>query len=187
MADASVRVARADDTPAVGAVQARAWREAYAGLLPPGLLDGLDPAALAAGWREAVVRPPTPRHRVLVALAGTRVVGFAAPGPAGDPDCDPRVDAELHALLVDPPAQRAGHGSRLLAAAVDSLRELGFTRALAWVNAAEQTPLAFLTGAGWGRDGAERTLDLRGDGGVLVAQVRLHTDLSPAPSPGGGA
>jgi hypothetical protein len=35
----------------------------------------------------------------------------------------------------------------------------------------------FLTDAGWAPDGAHRELDLRGDGEVLVKQVRLHTDL----------
>ena len=39
-ADVSVRVAWADDAPAIAAVQVRAWPELYAGLLPAEVLPG---------------------------------------------------------------------------------------------------------------------------------------------------
>jgi len=48
-ADVSARVAWADDAPAIAAVQVRAWRASYAGLLPDDVLGALDPAELAAG------------------------------------------------------------------------------------------------------------------------------------------
>src|SRR5689334_23769018 len=38
----------------------------------------------------------------------------------------------INTLLVEPRWGRRGHGSRLLAAAVDLAREEGFTRALTW-------------------------------------------------------
>ena len=183
MADASARPARAEDAPALGELQARAWSAAYAGLLPAEVLQGLEPQALAQSWREALEAPPDRRHVVLLALAGNAPVGFAAVGPAEDPDLDPAVDADLGLLLVDPDARGRGHGSRLLAAAVDTLQELGFARAHAWVPAADGVFLAFLTGTGWAADGARRTLDLRGDGAVVVEQVRLHTALSEGSEP----
>jgi hypothetical protein len=46
-----------------------------------------------------------------------------------------------------------------------------------WLPAADDALRAFLTSAGWGPDGAHRTLDLTGDGNTTVKQVRLHTAL----------
>jgi ribosomal protein S18 acetylase RimI-like enzyme len=176
-ADVSVRVAWAEDAPAIAAVQVRAWRSSYAGLLPAEVLDGLDPDDLAAGWRNALDRPTDARHRVLVALERNLVTGFVVTGPAGDPDSDPVSDGELTDLTVDPHKRGAGHGSRLLQAGVDTLVADRFTRAVSWLPAEDDDLRAFLTEAGWGPDGAHRTLDLLGDGSTTVKQVRLHTSL----------
>ena len=48
---------------------------------------------------------------------------------------------------------------------------------MSWLTATDDTLRAFLTEAGWGPDGAHRTLDLVGDGSTTVRQVRLHTAL----------
>ncbi len=176
-ADVSVRVAWADDAPAVAAVQARAWGATYAGVLPAEAL-ALDPEATAAAWAEAMRRPGDARNRVLVALERNRVVGFAVVSPAADPDCDPVVDAELQELTVDADERGRGHGSRLLQAVVDTLRADGFGRAVTWTMAADDDPLRrFLADAGWGPDSAHRELDLDGTGSTTVRQVRLHTAL----------
>ena len=83
-------------------------------------------------------------------------------------------------LLVTPDAGGAGHGSRLLMACVEHLRAEAFERAYTWVGA-EVAQRAFLVGAGWAADGAHRELDLRDDRAVVVAQVRLHTDIRAVP------
>jgi ribosomal protein S18 acetylase RimI-like enzyme len=170
-------VAWADDAPAIAAVQVRAWRASYADLLPTELLDALDADEIAAGWRDALSKPPDARNRVLVALERNLVTGFAVTGPATDPDCDQVADGEVTDLTVDPHQRRAGHGSRLVHAAVDTLKADRFTRAVTWLAAADDETRAFLTASGWAPDGAHRTLDLTGDGTVQVKQVRLHTDL----------
>lgn len=176
-ADRSVRVAWADDAAAIGAVQARAWRESYAPVLPASLLEQIDEAAFAETWSAAIARPPTAQHRVLVALERNTVVGFAATAPSEDPDAQP-TDGEIVALHVDPEWLGAGHGSRLLAAAIDTLRADGFTRARIWQVVGDDALRAFLEPAGWAPDGAHRSLDLTGDGTVTLRQVRLHTELS---------
>jgi hypothetical protein len=54
---------------------------------------------------------------------------------------------------------------------------------VSWLPAEDDTLRTFLTEAGWGPDGAHRTLDLLGDGTTTVQQVRLHTtfvDVTPA-------
>jgi ribosomal protein S18 acetylase RimI-like enzyme len=177
VADRSVRVAWADDAVAIGAVQARAWRETYASVLPVDLLAEVDAGAFAEHWRTAITAPPTAKHRVLVALERNTVAGFAATAPSEDPDAEPG-DGEIVAFHVDPGSFGAGHGSRLLAAAVDTLRADGFVRTRIWVVVGDDTLRAFLESAGWAPDGAHRELDLTGDGTARLRQVRLHTDLS---------
>jgi ribosomal protein S18 acetylase RimI-like enzyme len=177
LADRSVRIAWADDAVAIGEVQAHAWRETYASVLPPELVSEVDAAGFAERWRTAIATPPTAKHRVLVALERNTVVGFAATAPSEDPDAEPG-DGEIVAFHVDPAAFGAGHGSRLLSAAVDTLRADGFARARIWVVVGDDALRAFLAPAGWAPDGAHRELDLTGEGTAPLRQVRLHTDLS---------
>lgn len=176
-ADVSCRVAWADDAPAIAAVQVRAWRASYAGVLPADVLETLDPDTLATTWATSLSRPPDARNRVLVALERNLVTGFAVTGPATDPDRDPVADGELGELTIDPSKRGSGHGSRLMQACVDTLAADRFRRAVTWLGATDDETRAFFTAAGWGPDGAHRTLDLTGDGSVIVKQVRLHTDL----------
>jgi GNAT superfamily N-acetyltransferase len=178
--DAGVRPARPDDAEAIGAVHARAWQVSYAELLPDRADAALAPESLAASWREAVVDPPSREHRVLVATAGPQVVGFAALSPAGDADTDPTADAELVVLLIDPERTHQGHGSRLLNASADTLRDRGFQRVIAWVPEPDGDRKRFLQDAGFAADGGSRLLDAAGDGTTTVREVRLSASLSLA-------
>src|SRR4051812_23388519 len=125
MADVGVRPARREDADAVARIQVRAWLAGYQDVVPTAALAEMtSPQALATWrerWAEAAAAPPSPRHRLLVAVEADTIMGFAAYAPAEDPDHDPATTAELVTLLVDPDRGRAGHGSRLLAATVDLL------------------------------------------------------------------
>lgn len=176
MADASVRPAVADDASGIARIQAAVWHAVHSDL-PEAVLDAVGSAEAAAQWATAATDPPSPRHRVLTALAGERVVGFAALAPASDPDTVPALDGELLALCVDPADSGGGHGSRLVNAAADLARIDGVAHLHAWLSDAEADLRAFLVGAGWAADGATRSLDLVGDGVVLVDQTRLRTAL----------
>ena len=81
-------------------------------------------------------------------------------------------------LTVDPGERGKGHGSRLLQAAIDTMRADRFTRAVLWAIASDDALRRFLTDAGWAPDTAHRELDLDGEGTTLVKQVRLHTQFS---------
>ena len=175
--DVSARIAWSDDAPAIAALQLRAWREMYAGLVPADALP-TDLEAATAAWQVGLAAPKDARNRVLVALERNRVVGFAITTPATDPDCDPVADAELMELTVDPDERGKGHGSRLLQAAVDTMRADRFTRSVTWAIASDDALRTFLTEAGWAPDTAHRELDLEGDGTTVVKQVRLHTQFS---------
>ena len=114
---------------------------------------------------------------MLVALEGEQQVGFAAFGPDADrqpDDPDPERTAAISTLLVEPRWGRRGHGSRLLAAVVDTARAEGIRRLVAWVPAADTASLDFYRSAGWAADGLQRGLDT---GAGTVAELRLHAAL----------
>lgn len=177
MSVVGVRAAYPSDVEAVVDIQVRAWREGYAPVMPASALAEMTGDEAAGLWRErwaeAVAAPPSPRHRLLVAVDEGVITGFAAHAPAGDPDQDQAVTGELLTLLVDPTRRRSGHGSRLLAATVDHLREDGCTTAVTWVFAADDVLRGFLTTSGWAPDGAHSKVDM----GEPVSMVRLHTAL----------
>ena len=169
----SVRLARTSDVDDVAAVQVRAWRAAYGGVLPADVLDALDPSDIALEWGRALLMPGA--SRLLVALDGNaRVVGAAAIGPSSDPDAAGA--GELSLLVVDPDAWRCGHGSRLLAASVDMLAQMGHREALTWVPLADEPRRAFLQSAGWGPDSAYRDLESVDD--RTVREVRMGTVIA---------
>jgi GNAT superfamily N-acetyltransferase len=180
VADVAVRSARSGDVPEIARIQVETWRTAYRQFLPAAVLAGLTVERAGAAWAAAVDTPPSPRHRVLVATEQEWTVGFAAVGPSDEDDAAPG-EAAVAALLVEPRWGRRGHGSRLLAAAVDHLRGDGMTRAVAWVPEGDPATGAFYTSAGWERDGLTRTLEA--DGGT-VREARWHVSLEePAGEP----
>jgi GNAT superfamily N-acetyltransferase len=204
MAIGFVRPARTTDADEIARIQLSTWRIAYRRLLPRHVLADLDAEWIAGQWRDAIEKPPSPRHRVLIAIeqagppptaglpsaeivedaghneVNSHMVGFAATGPADEealaPDETPLADsvAAVTDLLVEPRWGRRGHGSRLLAAAVDGWREDGFDTAVAWAYDEDRATRAFLTSAGWEPDGATRALDVDD---LLVRQLRLHVAL----------
>jgi GNAT superfamily N-acetyltransferase len=175
MAEVSVRPAGAADAAEIARLQLSTWRTAYGAVLPPGVLDRLTHDQVTARWSAAVQHPPSARHRVLVALDGPSIAGFAALGPADDDAADAAVTGLISTLLVEPRWGRRGHGSRLLAASVDLMREDGDLTALTWLLEQDRISRSFFTATGWATDGSARTLDMNGR---FVTEVRLHTDLS---------
>lgn len=176
LADASVRRARPNDAPAVGMVQATVFREAYAGRVPDDVLALFEPDAFARSWRESLTAPPEGVHRLMVACAGDQVVGLAAVGPSQDPDAG-GAQGEVTVLGVHPDARRQGHGSRLLNASVDVLREAGADAVSLWVLADDEAGRAFLAASGFAPDGAYRDRVVSPDGDTL-REVRLAAILT---------
>lgn len=161
-------------------MQVASWHCEYAEIVPDELLSELTGDQAVAvwqeRWREAIVNPPTSRHRVHVAVEDSPrvVVGFASAGPATDADRWPGTDAELYELRVLPERTRRGHGSRLLHAVVDTLVEDGFHTVSTWALEADSALLGFLESSGWAADGARADLEV----GVRLPAIRLHTAIS---------
>lgn len=182
MADVSVRQARPDDVAEIARIQVDTWRAGYAGILPGPVLESLSIQTAQEAWHQALAAPPSPGHHVLVAQEQDWSVGFVAFGPADDlqpEDRDPAKTLSIGPLLVEPRWGRRGHGSRLLAAAVDHARADAMTRAIVWIPERDTATREFLVSAGWVPDGLARALDT---GAGELREIRLHVSLAEARS-----
>lgn len=169
----TVRLAMPAEAVDVARIQRRAW--AQSGLLAAAG-GGLPADEASRAWHEAIVKPPLAHLRVLVAIGEAGVVAFAVTGPSGDPDRGER-DGTVAEFVVDPLHRGAGHGSRLINAAVDTLRQDGYQVATMWVRASDDALRAFLAGCGWAPDGAHQEIGTH-DGVPGIKLVRMHTDIS---------
>lgn len=191
--DAAVRTARSNDVPAVAHVQAAVWRDAYGSLVDAEVRDAFTPAAFEGSWRRSLKEPPSPLHRLLVATAGDTVVGFAAIGPVehaegpAAPTGSPTGGAtgtvgEIYTFGVAPDRRGAGHGSRLLNAAVDTLRAGDFQEVTMWLLAQDEATRAFVASSGLQPDGAWRDRVIAADGRT-AREVRLTASLADSDAP----
>jgi GNAT superfamily N-acetyltransferase len=154
-----IRRALADDALGVATVHVRSWQAAYRGLMPDGYLDQLDVERRRAGWERSIAETDWPRSGTLVATeANGNVVGFAHIGPARDDDLDPAVIGELAAIYASPEAWGSGVGRRLMAAAVNVLRDAVFTDAILWVLEGNDRAQRFYEMGGWQLDGATQDI-----------------------------
>lgn len=153
-ADASVRPSISEDAPLLGDIQASAWRAGDR--VPSAAAELIDAEQFAQSWASAIDDPPSAKHRMLTACAGPTVVGFAAIAPVDEST------AEIVALEVHPDHVRTGHGSRLLAACADILRQTGATSVRTWVPTGDEGRIEFFTSAGFGRLGSRNVLDANG-------------------------
>jgi GNAT superfamily N-acetyltransferase len=178
---ASVRPASLSDLPHIARIQLDTWQLAYADLLPPDVLAGLDVTEAASAWEDALTSGAA---ALFVAMEGDWTVGFCAVGPAQESDiadaagalpADASTVALVGALLVEPRWGRRGHGGRLLATAAGALRADGRTRGVAWIPETDQASRKFYARAGWFAEGTARTLDA---GGRPLREIRLSGSLN---------
>ena len=173
-----VRPAQVEDLTAIGQVQAatmlaslEAGHTAEHGEpLPEGVRAMIAAPVIAAGWEAAVTEPPSPEHHVLVATTAQadavsrKVVGLLGLAPTQSMDAEGQVDeagvqaVEVTALGVEPASQRRGHGSRLLAAAVDLARQDGARALVAWAVRGDESVNRLLSSVGMAPTGAHRVL-----------------------------
>jgi GNAT superfamily N-acetyltransferase len=157
-----LRGATQADVEALGAVHVRAWREAYAGMVPEAILAELDPAQRASMWRDGLARG-VPVH---LAEKDDAVVGLSASGKQFDASLP--YSGEIRAIYVLRRAQRLGIGRALMAAAAADLLALGHLSAMLWVFEANAPARRFYASLG-GREIAIREQQRRGYGAVDIA------------------
>lgn len=177
-----VRPATAADASAIATMQETCWRHDYS--WPESIFDAVTASDAELAWARAVIAPPGPAHRVVVATRGGEPVGFAGIAPCTDTDAEPDT-VEIVAWEVLPTERGAGHGSRLLAALADSATSVGARALSVWIAAADDHRLHILRSAGFDSDGAHREIayddtDSDGPGGaspVTLRQIRLRAYL----------
>jgi GNAT superfamily N-acetyltransferase len=161
-----VRLATADDAPAVERIRVHGWRAAYRHVFPPEDLDALpiDPDR----WRARLHAPP-PGWTTFVCIDEGRVVGFASVGPSRDE----HALGELYAIYVDPDVWSTGAGRELMAAAEQQLAS-EYDAALLWVLEDNPRARRFYERAGWAEDGARKAEDRFG---VRAPEVRYRKEF----------
>ena len=140
-----IRRATKDDAEASARVRVGCWRTTYRGLIPDAYLDAMDVGASTQLWDRVLSAPPGTTS-VFVADEDGDVVGFAA----GNMLKEPRyaLDAELSAAYVREGRQRAGVGSRLVAAIARAQQANGAHGLIVWVIAGNKGARAFYEGLG---------------------------------------
>jgi len=172
-AEVSVRSAHAEDAPAIAEVMFASWRESYADALAD-VLTELTADEATDQWRVSITVPPSTQHLILVALEGNEIVGYLLATPlekGADVTTDTTV-TEITDLVIHPDHTRRGHGSRLLAAAVDRMRGHDAIEAATWWVEGDSDRLSFLESAGFGDDGSRRQLTM-GPGSLALIQRRF--------------
>jgi ribosomal protein S18 acetylase RimI-like enzyme len=149
-----IRPATVQDAAAIASIQARGWRWAYGDFIAPE--DMPDAAERAPVFRELAAT-----GAVRVFDQDDTVVGFASVA-----------EDELTSLYVDPAAQGAGVGSRLLADAEERIRAAGHPRAWLYVYADNGQGRAFYERHGWRLVG-----ELVGEGRWRAPGYRYELDL----------
>ncbi|MFI1260125.1 MULTISPECIES: GNAT family N-acetyltransferase [Streptomyces] len=173
-----IREMTAADVDAVSAVRVRGWQHAYRELMPQAYLDAMSVTADAERRREWYGRK-APEVSDLVAERAGEVIGWAAVGPARDPDVAPG-NGELLALYVAPELIGTGVGRALLAAGTADARAKGFPTLYLWVVRGNTLARRFYARAGFVPDGAEEAEEV---GGRSVPELRYRRRLTPESAP----
>ena len=172
-----VRDATAADATAVTAIQTTCWEHDYD--WPAEIFTAIATTDPEMQWARAVIAPPGPGHRLLVATQGPDVVGFGALAPSQDADADPG-ELEIVAWEVHPDHRGHGHGSRLLTAMADHARSISADTLTIWITHDDESRRFVLQEAGFAPDTAHRTVQVDegwGTGDLALRQVRLAAGL----------
>lgn len=146
------------------------WRESYARVLPPHLVDLMTDDRASTLWARAL-REAAPGEIIVAESDETPVAAILgvtryAVGDSGE--------GMVHSLYVSPHAQGGGVGSRLLDAACSALAAAGVTTTRLWVFSENTPSLDFYRRSGWVPDGATRTEDEFGE-----PELRLSKACQP--------
>jgi ribosomal protein S18 acetylase RimI-like enzyme len=169
-----VRLATRLDLGALAEVHVRSWQEAYVGQVPQDHLDGLSIEQRTRAW-TGTLDALDPRAAILVLVDDGTVVGFAHVCPSRDPGAGPGV-GEITSIYLHPSQWRRGGGRALMSAALDALRQRGFTDAILWVLRTNVRAQRFYESTGWLADGATKYEPI---GGTQIEEVRYRRVVSP--------
>ena len=131
-----IRRAGSRDLPAIAAIHAASWKDAYRGILPDNYLRHGVVVDLQRHWQTVELRPDD----VILVADDNGIAGFVAVWCRPEPFID-----NLH---VTPEMRSRGLGRALLEAAAACLMQMGRSTAYLWVLEANRRALAFYEGLG---------------------------------------
>ncbi len=170
MPDVAVRDAVVADARAIAEIHVRAWRAAYAGLLPDELLAAMSVRVREDRWQRILAAADSRAFTLVAGPAGV-ALGFCSVLPSRDDDATERT-GEIAALYVDPGRWRQGIGHALVAGALERMARAGWTEATLWVLDGNAPALAFYRAHGFADDGARARHEPSGR-----AELRLRAVL----------
>jgi GNAT superfamily N-acetyltransferase len=107
--DCVILPAVAEDAPAIAVLHAESWRTAYRGMVPDDFLDGPIDEERLEFWARRMVELDPDQSRVIKAVSGSHLAGFACIIL----DVDPVWGALLDNLHVKPGVKGRGIGGQL--------------------------------------------------------------------------
>jgi GNAT superfamily N-acetyltransferase len=162
-----VRPARLEDAAALAEVHVRTWQAAYEHVFGAERLATLDLEQRRSRWESLLGAPRLHQRSFVAEDEDGRVVGFATTGASRDVDGE----GELYAIYALPESWGGGAGPALMHAALESLRDEGFTTAILWVLEDNPRARSFYEREGWTVDGGRREHEALG---VSFAEVRYR-------------
>jgi ribosomal protein S18 acetylase RimI-like enzyme len=166
-----VRPIRPSDVPAVARTVVAAWKVAYRGIVSNAFLDGLDVEETEQVWHEIVEMGDRTN---LVVEVDRQAIGFVGFGAARDEDTDPAQVAEVYGIYVHPDHWRTGAGSALMEAALERLRQDGYTEVVLWTMRDNTPAHGFYRKNGFRRDAAAKISERQGE---QFAEVRFRREI----------
>jgi GNAT superfamily N-acetyltransferase len=154
-----VRPAHDSDAEAMAAIYVAAARQGWAHIYGELHLETVRPPV---GRLRAEIASTDPCQQVLVADRKGRSIAYAVVRPSQDEDADSSRVGELDAFYCDPPVWGQGVGRELMAAAIEALRQSGFSEATLWTSKDNHRPRRIYEVAGWTPDGTTREKPWRG-------------------------
>ncbi|MBP3223489.1 MAG: GNAT family N-acetyltransferase [Actinomycetaceae bacterium] len=156
MAHVFVRPATGLDARIIGAIQAQAMKEQICRALETDLSnethEKINADDFAHIWSETLATLPD-RHGLLVSTHDGVITGFCAFAPS-----DKKDTFTLTSLHVDPSYTRQGHGSRLLAAAIENIKKYNGTTVEIWAFSTDDAHTSFLRSAGFAPNGVRQNI-----------------------------
>lgn len=171
MSDSHIRPAVAGEGSRLGQLHAQSllasFETALERPLDPADNAVINPEALGQKWEEAIAQSPRSGLVFTALNEGSNAVGFAAVSApdlqvdfTGTPLAEQPAQGEIIALEVPGMYGRQGHGSRLLAALTDTLKQMGATRIQVWIVAGDEAKTRFFHSAGFAPAGLRRNFEL---------------------------
>lgn len=171
MDDFRIRKALVSDAEGIAKVHVYTWQNAYLGLIPDSILQGLSVELRTSSWIRNI-KNPSPKSHTFIAEMDGEIVGFVDLGANREKDLE--YEGEIYAIYVNPQIQGRGVGAALMQAGLKTLKSEGFAEAVLWVLDRNLHARAWYESNGWRSEGKTK-FDQRGD--LVLEEIEYRIAL----------